>query len=217
MLTRCCAPLLLVGLVLLARPAEHAAAQALPGSEVRTSVYGIDAQGQKFVYVFDRSASMGNGANTPLAAAKRELLASLENLGPSQQFQIIFYNEKPTIFAISGLVGRLVFGTERNKAAAREFIEGITAEGGTEHYLALETALRLDGDVIFFLTDADQPGLSAGELERLSQRNQHAIIHAIEFGEGAKPPGENFLAQLAAQNRGQYVYLEVARLVERGK
>src|SRR3954447_20501329 len=57
-----------------------------------TQVFGLTARGSIFVYVFDRSLSMQGPA---LAAAKRELLTSLSHLKPVQQFQIIFYNEKP--------------------------------------------------------------------------------------------------------------------------
>ncbi len=81
------------------------------GGRARTSLYGIEADGYKFIYVFDRSGSMGgSGRNTPLSSAKANLLASLESLGDTHQFQIIFYNEKPTMFALAGHPDRLVFG-----------------------------------------------------------------------------------------------------------
>ncbi|HEX4131695.1 MAG TPA: hypothetical protein VHZ24_16790 [Pirellulales bacterium] len=184
------------------------AADPLAGPEARTQIYGIAGQGQKFVYVFDRSASMGEGPGSALRGAKTELLGSLNDLGPTHQFQIIFYNERPTIFPLAGVQGRLVFGSRNNKHSAEEFVDGITAEGGTDHLAALEVALRLDADVIYFLTDADEPGLTAGELERITKRNQAAVINCIEFGVGPKRPGENFLQRLAAANRGQYVYVD---------
>ena len=82
------------------------------GGRARTSLYGIEADGYKFIYVFDRSGSMGgSGKNTPLSSAKANLLASLESLGETHQFQIIFYNEKPTMFALAGHPDKLVSAT----------------------------------------------------------------------------------------------------------
>jgi hypothetical protein len=183
--------------------------QLKPGF-ARTKVYGIAGEGQKFVYVFDRSASMGDGGNGVLNSAKAELLASIDQLGPTQMFQIVFYNEKPTIFPLGGSHGKLVFGTDINKRAAKNFVGGIVADGGTNHLAAIEVALRLDADVIYFLTDADQPGLSPGQMLRIRDRNDHAVLHCIEFGIGAKS-STNFLQTLAQQSGGQYVYFDLAR------
>ena len=60
--------------------------------QTTTEVFGIQGTGTNFVYVFDRSGSMGGFGGRPLAAAKAELIDSLDSIGPNQQFQIIFYN-----------------------------------------------------------------------------------------------------------------------------
>src|SRR5487761_1869242 len=69
---------------------------SIRGKLARTHVYGVPGEGNTFVYVFDRSSSMGTGAGSPLESAKRELLASLDDLGEENHFQIIFYNQQPT-------------------------------------------------------------------------------------------------------------------------
>ncbi|MGH7135334.1 MAG: hypothetical protein ACREHD_06310, partial [Pirellulales bacterium] len=127
------------------------------GRMAKTHVYGIPGEGNTFVYVFDRSASMGVGANSLLASAKRELLASLDDLGEENRFQIIFYNKKATAMNLGRGFAGLVFADDRAKELARRFVGGIDADGGTEHYDALLMALHLAPDVIFFLTDADEP------------------------------------------------------------
>jgi len=180
-----------------------------------TSLYGIDAEGFKFVYVFDRSASMGNGPNTPLSAAKTELLTSLERLGPTHQFQIIFYNERPKVFSLAGYPGRIVYATDSNKRQARSFVESITADGGTGHLAALEMALGFGADVVYFLTDAAEPDMSAADLARIRHKNQVSVIHTIEFGEGPAPDRENFLARIARDNRGRYTYINVRELLSK--
>ena len=58
------------------------------GGKVTTEVFGIKGTGTRFVYVFDRSASMEDLGGKPLRAAKRQLLESLNSLGENQQFQI---------------------------------------------------------------------------------------------------------------------------------
>lgn len=184
--------------------------QTPTGGKARAQVYGVAGEGTKFVYVFDRSASMGSG-NSPLSAAKAELLRSLESLGEMHQFQIIFYNERPVILDIRGN-RQLVFGTAQNKELAAQFVGAIPAEGGTEHEAALDLALQLQPDVIFFLTDADQPRLSPSQMLRIRRRNAgRAAINTIEFGLGPDLGKENFLVQLARENGGQYGYVDVAR------
>ncbi len=178
----------------------------------RTGVFGVESQGFKFVYVFDRSGSMGGHGGAPLAAAQAQLIKSLHDLGQTHQFQIIFYNERPFVFNPSGVAGRLVFGTDENKYQAERFIESITADGATEHEDALALALRMAPDVIFFLTDADEPRLNSTQLAHIARINKGTTINAIEFGFGAQDTTENFLVRLARENGGKHVYVDISSL-----
>lgn len=182
------------------------------GGYARTGVFGVHGEGHKFVYVFDRSGSMDGHGGAPLAAAKRELLASLQDLSDVNQFQIIFYNEHPRIFNPTGVPGRLVWGNDANKNSATRFVQSITADGATEHEEALSLALRMAPDVIFFLTDADEPRLTADQLNRLERLNRGTSINTIEFGYGPSLDPTNFLVQLAQRNSGKHVYVDVAKL-----
>jgi hypothetical protein len=175
----------------------------------RTKVYGLKGEGHRFVYVFDRSGSMGGSGNKALNSAKKELLQSIADLGDTHQFQIIFYNEQPTIMRFDNLPN-LMFANAENKARARLFVAGISADGATAHEPAIYMALQLNPDVIFFLTDADQPELSPATLQKIQQRNHGAcVINTIEFGLGPKIRKENFLDRLAAQNGGGSVYVDI--------
>lgn len=183
----------------------------LPDGRARTGVFGIMSEGYKFVYVFDRSGSMGGLGRSPLNAAKSELMASLEHLEETHQFQIIFYNQQPVVFDLAGQSGRLVFGNERNKTLAQKFIRSITADGATRHEEALKMALGMRPDVIFFLTDADEPSLSPTQLASIAKANGgRTQIHAIEFGFGPFLGQENFLMRLAAQNDGEHRYVDTS-------
>jgi hypothetical protein len=187
--------------------------ETLEKGAARTGVFGVSGVGYKFVYVFDRSGSMDGHGGAPLASAKRELIQSLRELDKTHQFQIIFYNENPRVFAPSGGEGRLAFGTDQNKRLAERFVGGITADGATHHEDALSMALRMRPDVIFFLTDADEPTLSAKQLARIAQLNHGTSINAIEFGYGPQGDSNNFLVRLARENGGQHVYVDVSQLL----
>lgn len=186
-----------------------AARSSASGGRARTKVYGLKGEGNRFVYVFDRSGSMGGSGNKALNSAKKELLQSIADLGDAHQFQIIFYNEQPTIMRFDDLPN-LMFANAENKARARLFVAGISADGATAHEPAIYLALQLNPDVIFFLTDADQPELSPAALAKIQQRNHGScVINTIEFGLGPKIRKENFLDRLAAQNGGGSVYVDI--------
>lgn len=185
-----------------------------PSDQATAMVFGVSGSGSRFAYVFDRSDSMNGFEGRPLRAAKAELIRSLKTLSDKQQFQLIFYNDKPRAFRLPGTPLQLVRGDSTMIAAARRHVESISAFGGTEHDGALKMALRMSPDVIFFLTDARIPRLSGPQLSVIRDRAQRAgtTIHAIEFGAEALAPTDSFLRDLAAQNGGQYQYVDVREL-----
>jgi hypothetical protein len=149
----------------------------------------------------------------PLAAAKKQLIQSLASLDSVHQFHIIFFNHRLRLFDVTAGGRRVAFGTDRNKKLAANFVGGITADGGTDRFAALKQALAFQPDVIFFLTDADDP-MSASEmadLERIYSRIGTSIC-VIEFGRSPAAPQNNFLTELAAQSGGQYGYVDAAKL-----
>ncbi len=181
------------------------------GGKARTQVFGVEGEGYRFVYLFDRSGSMGGTGNSALAMAKAQLLQSLQSLDRSHQFQIIFYNQRPLPFNPTGEGSRLLYATDRNKELASRFVRGMTADGGTHHEDALMAAIALRPDVIFFLTDADEPRLWPSQLQRIHRRAAGVAINTIEFGLGPQQNKRNFLVQLAEQNGGRHTYIDVSR------
>ena len=120
--------------------------------KVKTKVFGIEGEGRRFVYVFDRSDSMNGYEGRPFAVAKAELQKSLESLNEAHEFQIIFYNDAPLAFGGSDSNSpRLLIGGQHQKKTASDFVRDIQATGGTQHLRALRMALNLNPDVIFFL------------------------------------------------------------------
>jgi hypothetical protein len=184
------------------------------GGGITTQVFGAQGTGSKFVYVIDRSASMEGFDRRPMKAAKAELIASLQDLQSVHQFQIIFYSSELRVFnPLAPQPPKMMFGTESNKRMAVDYVRGIVPDGSTRHREALEMALALRPDVIFFLTDADEPQLRPAELADLHRRNRGpTAIHTIEFGIGPAFDEDNFLARLAHENGGNHVYVDVSRL-----
>jgi hypothetical protein len=184
---------------------------AVPGA----AFMGVRDQGTRVVFVVDSSGSMAN--HGAMQSAKAALVASLQTLTDAQQFQIVFYNNTPTVMRLrNNAPAEMAFATEVNKTLARQFIVGVQPDQGTDHLPALKLALRLNPDVLFFLTDADEPQLSAGELLEIQRLNQgRTRIHTIEFGRGADLGGPlNFLQKLAHQNGGTHRYYDVQRLAK---
>ena len=180
-----------------------------------TNLFGLEADGQKFVYVFDRSSSMGDLGGKPLRAAKSELLASLRDLDSRHQFYIVFYNQQPRLFDAGNANGRLVFGTDANKKDAIRFVENMTADGATDHMKALSIAIRLRPDVIFLLTDGEEKDdPSREDLDRIDRLNGGgAQIHVIQFA--PQPRSNSSLVKLAEQNRGKHIFVDISKYAER--
>jgi hypothetical protein len=192
-------------LAILASLAAHGPSLLAQGSGNETKVFGISSQGGSVVYVFDRSLSM-QGA--PLVAAKRELAASLGQLKRVQQFQILFYNERTRLMQPP----QMTFADENGRRQAESFVESITAAGATDHVQALKLAMKMGPEVIFFLTDADEPAISDKELDEIRRANSGSIINAIEFKSGPDAGKGNYLRKLAEQNRGEYTYVDATKL-----
>lgn len=191
---------------------QVSASAALSGALPGAAFMGAQDQGTRVVFIVDCSASMANyGA---MRSAKAALMSSLQTLSDAQQFQIVFYNQSPRPMTIRGNAsGQLAFATEVNKSFARQHISAIEPDLGTDHMPALRLALRMSPEVMFLLTDADEPQLSAKELSEIQRLNQgRTRIHTIEFGIDSGLEVDNFLKKLARQNGGTYRYYDVKRL-----
>ena len=175
-----------------------------------TTFFGIRDNASTFVYVLDRSGSM---AGPPLRAAKAELMASIEGLDATQRFQVIFYNDKTPLLLYLRSTGEdeLYWATSINKTLARQAIAATVSSGGTRHMPALRKALSMNPEVIFYLTDADEPRLESKDLDTIKRLNQgRTRIHCVKFGRGKELRRENFLRQLARENGGTYSYRNVS-------
>lgn len=162
--------------------------------------FDVEAPGRTFVYVIDRSSSMGPSGG--LRAAREQLLNSLQQLPSSARFQVIVYNRvaEPLLPDHPSLLET----TPENLQRVAERLSGLLAEGGTDHLPALRRALALRPDVIFFLTDADD--LTNDLLRAVARLNpgRHTIIHAIELNCLNRERADMPMHVLARENGGMY-------------
>ncbi len=184
------------------------------GTGSTTEFFGVKGYGTSFVFVLDRSDSMTDLDSSPLRAAKKELLQSLQSLNAACQFQIIFYNDSPLLYRSPiGKNNGLLFASDAEKQAAMDFVRSTVALGSTEHLAALRQAIRLGPDVIFFLTDADEPRVSSDQMESLiSACGGTTTIHSVEFGVGPNPAEGRWIETLAKKTRGTFRYVDVTDL-----
>ena len=196
------------GLTELIRPRSRSgmgsAGAPIPGPG-ETTFMNIVGTGKNFVYVIDTSSSMGHGSR--LALAKSQLLGSIRRLKPAQNFQVLFYNEIIDPMRFRGRADQDMFpATAVHLHLAKAEIDRRTPSSGTHHYTPIIHALRLEPDVVYFLTDGDKPRLSAAELRNVRRANRSgAQIHVVEFATGPQESRDlTWLQLLAQQSGGKY-------------
>jgi hypothetical protein len=195
--------------------AIRAADAALPRESLPTgptaplSLFGSGtAVGRSFVFVIDRSQSMGGEGLGAINAAAKELAAQLEQLSAEQRFQVVAYNQSVAMVADRELLP----ADEKNRELLVRFVADTAAFGQTEHLRGLLAALKLKPEVIFLLTDGGEPTLDSAQLRTIrEQAAGRTSIHCVQFGRGTTPEGESFLQRLAAENRGSFTYIDMDR------
>lgn len=203
-----------------AGPGGRGLGAATAGSQATVTLFGVSGTGSRFVYVVDRSDSMNRLGGRPLRAAKAELRRSLAMLTPAQSFQLVLYNDQPRPYrgTAAGPV-QMHFANADTVERTQRYIDSFTAVGGTNHLSALQLALRMGPDIVFFLTDGHTDSLTAPEMtavRRLADRSG-TVIHGIEFGTDAAPHPDSFVRRLATDNGGEYRYLDVSTFSDSGR
>lgn len=177
------------------------------GPTIRLGIFGSqEAVGGSFVFLIDRSQSMGGGGLGVLQDAEQELVRVLKRLEPEHRFQVVVYHNK-TVYLQNR---ELLPATPANKALVSDFLSSKAAFGATEHEGALMSVLSLEPDVIFFLTDGGEPKLKDHQIRTIARlAGARTSIHCIHFGSGPLREADNFLARLAAATGGEYGYVDV--------
>lgn len=195
----------------LIKPTEAGGAARLGGigGPGDTTFMNISGVGKSFVYVIDTSSSMDGNR---LKLAQSQLKKSLRLLQANQKFAVIFYNDdyRKRLKLRRQAEQDLYFASELNKQLAAQEVDRVTADRGTDHRPAILEALSLKPDVVYFLTDGDEPSLSSADLTEIAKRTGHTTIHVVKFGDGTLISRESsWLQRLARQSNGEFLELKV--------
>ena len=182
-------------------------ARAPKGPPATINVFGSGGlTGRSFVFVLDRSKSMGGQGLGVIHAARNELSAAINQLEPHHTFQIVGYHHRTVTISKRNLLP----ATDANKLLVPNFISNLAAFGATDHDNGLNSAITFSPDVIVLMTDGGYPELNSNQLKLIQQMAPRGCqIHCIQFGLGSLQQPVNFMRQLAQQNRGTYRYIDV--------
>jgi hypothetical protein len=191
----------------LAKDRKFFEAQRPKGAPTQVSIFGGGAvAGRKFVFVIDRSHSMGGEGLGVLNRARAELVAAIAGLQDNHEFQIVAYHDSTIVISERKLLG----ATEENKQRVAPFFENVGAFGATNHYYGLLVGLGFKPDVLMFMTDGGSPDLTPDEIKRVKKMaGGKTQIHCIEFGSGGLQKTTSFMKKIAQQNQGSYRYIDV--------
>jgi Ca-activated chloride channel family protein len=182
--------------MLLLAPAPAGAAQAVP---------------RDLTLVVDVSGSM---SGTKLEQAKAALQQALGTLGSNDRFRVIVFSG-----AVRSFRDEPVAATSANLADAREFVDGLAAEGGTNLAGALEAALDVPGDAerlaqVILVSDG-MPSVGEQAPDRIAAEAAARIGRARIFPVGIGHDVNTYLLdRLAAEGRGAVEYVPPGASVE---
>jgi hypothetical protein len=186
--------------------------------------FGIQATGDRFVFIVDSSTSM----TMKFANAKQELEEAVRRLNPEQMFHVVFFDRRAKRMHLgrwddSGLrfqlnalpEPELVPATEENINAMVYWMNTIQLDNYTNPFEAVMFAVQqLKPDAIFLLSDGELRDGGATELflarENLERRSEtelvpRIIVHCVGF---YSRMGEVTLQRIASTHGGTYRFVE---------
>jgi len=162
-------------------------------------------------FIIDTSGSMQGDS---IKQAKQSLRFALNTLNSQDSFNIISFESTPSI-----LFNTTVMASPQNIKSALSFINNLTADGGTEMYKPLASALTMPQSAqqnsraikqILFITD----GAVGNEKELFSLiKNTIALPRLFTVGIGRAPNGY-FMRKAAQFGQGSYTYIGNTNEVE---
>lgn len=190
----------------IARDQRRHKARQPKGDPISISVFnGTNMNGRRFVFIIDRSQSMGGQGLGVLSRAQSELTNAIQQLQPNHEFQIVAYHSRTVTISKR----QLLTGTDANKALVKPFLQRLAAFGATEHHYGINAGLAFRPDSVVLLTDGGYPGPTATQLKQIRRSAGKAEFHCIQFGLGPQQKPTNFMTQLASECNGTFRYIDV--------
>jgi hypothetical protein len=169
------------------------------GSPGTSEFFGVKAKGTRFVYIVDCSGSM---SGPPFQKACAELIASIEDLTPGQQFFVMFFDNNTYAQFHPKEENALVAATKKNKERLRKWVQLRATGGGTFPGDALIRGLDLKPSAMFLLTDGDFDPQVVDEVRRHNKTK--VMINTIAFMNSG---GETLLQEIAKDSKGTYRFI----------
>jgi len=170
------------------------------GSGKGVGFFGTRTRADSVVFVVDMSGSMNDGRRFDRAVD--ELIRSLNAMVPSQKFFIFFYNGV-TYPMFDQRSAKLMAATPATRTKAIKWIKTLQPDGDTAPEDAIERALKLKPQVIYFLTDGEIPPTTRDTAKKFNQ-DRKTVIHTIAF---VTQEGAEMLRGIALDNRGKYRFV----------
>lgn len=180
------------------------------GDGTGTSFFGLTARGKSFVFVVDASSSMRRPSHGPertlFNRVKLEIMHSIRQLTEEQRFFIVFFSDSHFPMPATSLVA----ATDEAQARYLRWMAEMKSGGQTDPEGAIQFALQLQPDVVYFLTDGEfKPGL----VKRIAAMNRSGVtINTVCFG-GTEDNNVS-LRRIAEQNGGTYHFVPIPAPVQ---
>ena len=188
--------------------------------------FGTKAQGNKFVYVLDRSGSMDYESAeindyrvTRFDVARMELLKSVESLQPHQEFYVVLFSTgMKQMFNEESLLPKSVKATPENKARLKDWLWEDRASGGTDPRDSLKLAFKMKPDAIFMLSDGefrderDGDPLSIDITKRQMQEKTPIRINSIALEDNSSKAN---MEELSDVSGGQFRFVKVRDYIDK--
>ncbi|MEM9410895.1 MAG: VWA domain-containing protein [Planctomycetota bacterium] len=193
-------------LEMIAEDQQRVAARQPQGKATTIQLFGsAPMHGRRFVFLIDRSNSMGDQGLGVLKEARKELESTVAQLESNHRFQVVVYNNR------TATIGRreLLQANDETRGQLKQFMRELMAFAGTNHENGLYAALAFKPDVIVMMTDGGSPELNNGQIKQIAQAAKETQIHTMWFGAGRQQSNNHFLKRLAESTAGTFRYIDV--------
>jgi hypothetical protein len=175
--------------------------------------YGVELQGDRFVFVIDSSRSMTGSRWNSL---REELLRSLKGLSPDQEFFIISFDSEPhPMFGKAPPQGSFLRNEEGSIRRVRSWLNSVILGRNTLPATSLGMAMDLKPAAILLLSDGE---IMDNSIQQLRHYNRE---HASDGTDKVKIPIHTFLLHslvgyqtletIASENDGVFTPVAVNR------
>jgi hypothetical protein len=169
-------------------------------NEVPTHIFNSTGPASNVVFVLDHSWSMKNNGKS--AAARQELVRTLETMNPAQKFYVLFFHSGG--YEAMPAPGP-VDATPDNIHAMTNWLFSVGHKFGSDPTTAVKRALDLvpAPDTLWLLSDGK---FSSKAVAAIRDANGPLNAHINTIGFYSRE-GEQVLRQIAGENRGTYRFV----------